>query len=80
MSTAATSNQPIVIAPALFQTPYDPTKDIRPVAIFGESANVLVIHPSLGIKSVGELIATAKATGVDRTFLRRDVRCGAKLT
>jgi tripartite-type tricarboxylate transporter receptor subunit TctC len=56
-----TSNQPIVIAPALFRTPYDPVKELKPVAIFGESANVLVIHPSLGIKSVAQLLDSAKA-------------------
>ncbi len=63
-----TSNQPIVIAPALFRTPYDPTKDIKPVAIFGESANVLVISPSLGIKSVAELITAARARPGALTF------------
>lgn len=56
-----TPSQPIVIAPALFKTPYDPTKDLTPLAIYGESTNVLVVHPSSGINTVADLIAAAKA-------------------
>jgi tripartite-type tricarboxylate transporter receptor subunit TctC len=56
-----TSNQPIVIAPALFATPYDPTKDLLTVAIIGEAPNVLVVSKSSGINSVADLIAAAKA-------------------
>jgi len=56
-----TSNQPIVIAPALFTVPYDPVKDLLPVAIFGEAPNVLIVSKSSGINSVADLIAAAKA-------------------
>lgn len=57
-----TPNQPIVIAPALFQTPYyDPTKDLVPVATLGESTNALVVSASSPINSVAELIAATKA-------------------
>jgi len=63
-----TSNQPIVIAPALFSTPYDPTKDLLPVAIVGEAPNVLIISKSSGINSVAELIAAAKAKPGTLTF------------
>lgn len=41
--------------------PYDSFKDLTPVAHVGASTNVLVAHPSLGAKSVKELIAIAKA-------------------
>jgi tripartite-type tricarboxylate transporter receptor subunit TctC len=56
-----TPNQPIVIAPALFQTPYDPTRDLVAVATLGESTNALVVGASSPINSIGELIAAAKA-------------------
>lgn len=56
-----TSNQPIVIAPALFQTPYDPVKDMMHIAIVGEAPNVLIVAPALGISSVSELISAARA-------------------
>ena len=63
-----TSNQPIVIAPALFPTPYDPTRDVMTVAIFGEAPNVLIVSLSSGINSVADLIAAAKAKPGALTF------------
>jgi tripartite-type tricarboxylate transporter receptor subunit TctC len=41
--------------------PYDPVKDLMPVAMLAELDNVLVVHPSVPAKSVRELIAYAKA-------------------
>ncbi|MGH8666769.1 MAG: Bug family tripartite tricarboxylate transporter substrate binding protein [Burkholderiales bacterium] len=39
----------------------DLQKDLEPVAVIGEYASLLVVHPSLPVKSVRELIAFAKA-------------------
>jgi len=39
---------------------YDPTR-FKPVTILGSSPNVLIVHPKLGVSSVKELIAKAKA-------------------
>src|SRR5262245_45898901 len=41
--------------------PYDSKKDFAGVAGFGNSTTLLVVSPSLGVKSVGEFIALAKA-------------------
>ncbi len=41
--------------------PFDVTKDFEPVAVVAYAPSVLVVHPSLGVKSVQELIALAKA-------------------
>ena len=41
--------------------PYDPVHDLTPVAVMMNTSNVLVVHPTLPVKSVGELIAFAKA-------------------
>ncbi|MEQ1775348.1 MAG: tripartite tricarboxylate transporter substrate binding protein [Burkholderiales bacterium] len=41
--------------------PYDPVKDFSGVAQIGYSTTVLVVGPSLGVKSVKELIALAHA-------------------
>jgi tripartite-type tricarboxylate transporter receptor subunit TctC len=41
--------------------PFDAVKDFAPVLLFASIANVLVIHPSLPVHSVKELIAFAKA-------------------
>ena len=40
---------------------YDPEKDFEPITMVGTQTNVLYIHPSLPAKSLGELIAYAKA-------------------
>jgi tripartite-type tricarboxylate transporter receptor subunit TctC len=40
--------------------PYDPTKDFAPVALVSEVPMILVVHPSLPVRSVPEFIAWAK--------------------
>jgi tripartite-type tricarboxylate transporter receptor subunit TctC len=40
--------------------PYDPTKDFAPVALITRIPFVLVVHPSLPVRSVSELIKLAK--------------------
>lgn len=40
---------------------YDPSRQFAAVAKFSESYQILVVHPSVAAKSVGELIAYAKA-------------------
>jgi tripartite-type tricarboxylate transporter receptor subunit TctC len=51
-----------VIAPALYKTmPYDAVKDFAPVMKIAEGPYVLVVHPNLGVTTVAELIAAARA-------------------
>lgn len=51
-----------VISPHLYkQMPYDALRDFAPVMKIAEGPYVLVVHPSLGVKSVSELVALAKA-------------------
>lgn len=40
---------------------FDPIKDFAPVVLVGRQPNILVVHPSLPVTSVKELIALAKA-------------------
>ena len=50
------------INPSLIpKLPYDTVKDFAPVTVCVTSAYVLVVHPSLPVKSVKELIALARA-------------------
>jgi len=52
---------PFVIAPHVYKKlPYDALKDFEPVMKIAEGPYVLVVHPSLGVSSVKELIALAK--------------------
>jgi tripartite-type tricarboxylate transporter receptor subunit TctC len=41
--------------------PYDPVRDFVPITLALSSPNILVVHPSLPVKSVRDLIALAKA-------------------
>lgn len=41
--------------------PYDPIRDFAPVSLIMEAEGLLVVHPSVPVKSVKELIALAKA-------------------
>jgi tripartite-type tricarboxylate transporter receptor subunit TctC len=41
--------------------PYDPVKDFAPVTLIAQTPNLLVVHPSLPVRSVKDLIALAKA-------------------
>jgi tripartite-type tricarboxylate transporter receptor subunit TctC len=41
--------------------PYDTLKDLAPVSLVGRQANVVVVHPGVAARSVGELLALARA-------------------
>jgi len=51
----------ITITPSIMKLGYDPRKDLLPVSLAVVSPGVLVIHPSLPVKNVQELIAFAKS-------------------
>ena len=52
---------PIVINPGLYpKLPYDPLRDLAPIAFIASSPLVLVIHPSVPARTVKELIALAR--------------------
>jgi tripartite-type tricarboxylate transporter receptor subunit TctC len=53
---------PFVVSPHVYsKLAYDPLKDFVQVTQFGSAPNVLVVHPSLGVKSIKELVALAKS-------------------
>ena len=43
------------------KVPYDPIKDFAPISLTGTIENVLVVHPSVPARTVGEFIAYLKA-------------------
>jgi tripartite-type tricarboxylate transporter receptor subunit TctC len=56
------SSGPIAVNPALHaKLPYDPLRDFVPVALITTMPFLTVVHPSLPVRSVKELIALAKA-------------------
>lgn len=52
---------PIVMNPALMQLPYDPQKDLIPISNMATLSFVLLVNSDLPVKSVQDLVATAKA-------------------
>lgn len=48
--------------------PYDTLKDLEPVSLAGRQPNILVVHPSLPVKSVRELLALAREKPGELTF------------
>ena len=59
--TLLVHNNGVWTAPLLDKVPYDFDRELTPVVIVSRSPNILVVHPSLGVASVKELIALAKA-------------------
>ncbi|HZP71491.1 MAG TPA: tripartite tricarboxylate transporter substrate binding protein [Pseudolabrys sp.] len=52
----------MAIAPAMNASAgYDPRKDFAPIGMIGAAPNVLVVHPSMPVHSIPELIAYAKS-------------------
>jgi len=47
--------------PLLYKTPYDPLKDFAPITLPTRAPYILVVHPSLPVRSVKDLVALAKA-------------------
>ena len=59
----------LAISATLYQKlPYDPLKDLEPIALPSRSPLVLVVNPKLGIKSTRQLIDYAKSKGKDFSF------------
>ncbi len=53
---------PIAINPTLYKAlSYNPLTDLVPIVLIAEVPNVLVVHPSLGVKNFEEFVAYAKA-------------------
>jgi tripartite-type tricarboxylate transporter receptor subunit TctC len=60
---------PVAVNPSLYKKlPYDPVTDFDPVARAVAALNVLVVHPSVPVKSVKDLIAHAKANPGKLTY------------
>ena len=57
------------VNPSLYaKLPYDPIKDFAPVTLVALAPNILIVHPTLPVRNVKELIALAKAKPGELTF------------
>ena len=60
--TIMTVSMTLVVNPFLFaKLPFDVVRDLAPISLVGAVPLVLVAHPSVPVKTVGELLALAKA-------------------
>lgn len=50
----------LAVNPHIMKTPYDPLKDLAPISMAAEFANVLVVQPSLPVQTVADLVKLAK--------------------
>ena len=58
------SSSTLTLAPAITaKLPYDPVKDFTPVSLVGDLPFLLLVHPSVPVSNVQELIALAKSRG-----------------
>jgi tripartite-type tricarboxylate transporter receptor subunit TctC len=59
----------LAVNPSVFRTlPFDPVNDFTPLTLATVSSNVLVVHPSLPVKNVRDLIALARARPMELTM------------
>jgi tripartite-type tricarboxylate transporter receptor subunit TctC len=57
------------INPSLYANlPFDPQKDLAPISLLAEAPFLLVVHPSLPVKSVKELVALGRTRGDVLTY------------
>jgi len=57
------------VSPALYpKLAWDPVRDFVPITIVAVAPNILIVHPSLPVKSVRELIALARARPGELSF------------
>jgi tripartite-type tricarboxylate transporter receptor subunit TctC len=59
--TILLQNNTVWVAPLLEKVGYDHFTELAPISLTARAPNVLVVHPSLAVNSVKELIAAAKA-------------------
>ena len=64
----ATSSTHAIAGSLYAKLPYDAVRDFEPVSLIGTATIMLVTHPSVGVKTVKELIALAKAKPALLTF------------
>ena len=65
--------------PLLRKAPFDPVTDFSAITLATTSPNVVVVHPSLPVKSIKELIALAKARPGELNYSSGELGSGTHL-
>jgi len=70
----------VTMSPSLYKLPFDPVRDLAPISQLTSLPNILVVHPSLPVKSVKELITFVKARPGQLNFGSSGVATGTHLS
>ena len=70
----------VTMSPSLYKLPFDPVRDLAAISQLTSLPNILVVHPSLPVKSVKELIAFAQARPGQLNFGSSGVATGTHLS
>src|SRR5205814_8933738 len=65
MASSSTHGANASVYPSL---PFDPIRDFAPIVLVASNPNVLVVPPSLGVNTLGELLALAKQKPGELTY------------
>ena len=76
VARASADGHTLLITPTTFSSnvslfkklPYDSHRDFMPISLVSKEPNILMVHPSLPVKSVKELVALAKRRPADLNF------------
>ncbi len=76
VARAPADGHTLLVTPTTFSTnvslfkklPYDTRKDFIPISLISKEPNILMVHPSLPVKSVKDLVALAKRRPADLNF------------
>ncbi len=70
----------VTMSPSLYKLPFDPVRDLAAISQLTSLPNILVVHPSLPVKSVSELIAFVKARPGQLNFGSSGIATGTHLS
>ena len=70
----------VTMSPSLYKLPFDPVRDLAPISQLTSLPNILVVHPSLPVKSVKELLTFVKARPGQLNFGSSGVATGTHLS
>jgi tripartite-type tricarboxylate transporter receptor subunit TctC len=69
------------VAPALYADPgYEPRRDFAPIGLIASYQQVLVVHPSLPVHSIAELVALARKSPGKVTYATAGVGSGSHVS
>jgi tripartite-type tricarboxylate transporter receptor subunit TctC len=58
----------LAVLPLMTKAPYDAQKDLAPITMMGVQPHVVLVHPSVPVKSLQELVAYAKSKPGDLNY------------